>query len=183
MAKGAVKMSNKFPAKGQIKPIEVSVDAVTNKSINQYGEKNTVIQHADTVNINMQPGRNSSTFPSTILGDIKISNNDAKLLAEFKNAYKNILKYCIRIDPTGDAFDIHCIELIERNYNKWQFDWRDFESEKIQEIVCHTLNNFNEYLYYLSDKYMRLLPSNPDFLICKNQSIKEGERLREELRA
>lgn len=24
--------------------------------------------------------------------------------------------------------------------------------------------------------------SNPDFLICKNQSIKEGERLREELR-
>ena len=39
MAKGAVKMSNKFPAKGQIKPIEVSVDAVTNKSINQYGEK------------------------------------------------------------------------------------------------------------------------------------------------
>lgn len=182
MAKGAVKMSNKFPAKGQIKPIEVSVDAVTNKSINQYGEKNTVIQHADTVNINMQPGRNSSTFPSTILGDIKISNNEAKLLAEFKNAYKNILKYCIRIDPTGDAFDIHCIELIERNYNKWQFDWRDFESEKIQEIVCHTLNNFNEYLYYLSDKYMRLLPSNPDFLICKNQSIKEGERLREELR-
>ena len=103
-------------------------------------------------------------------------------MAEFKNAYKNILKYCIRIDPTGDAFDIHCIELIERNYNKWQFDWRDFESEKIQEIVCHTLNNFNEYLYYLSDKYMRLLPSNPDFLICKNQSIEEGERLREELR-
>lgn len=74
------------------------------------------------------------------------------------------------------------IILIERNYNKWQFDWRDFESEKIQEIVCHTLNNFNEYLYYLSDKYMRLLPSNPDFLICKNQSIEEGERLREELR-
>ena len=70
MAKGAVKMSNKFPAKGQIKPIEVSVDAVTNKSINQYGEKNTVIQHADTVYINMQPGRNSSTFPSAILGDI-----------------------------------------------------------------------------------------------------------------
>lgn len=62
MAKGAVKMSNKFPAKGQIKPTEVSVDAVTNKSINQYGEEDTVIQHADTVNINMQPGRNSSTF-------------------------------------------------------------------------------------------------------------------------
>lgn len=69
-------MSNKFPAKGQIKPTNVSVDAVTDKSINQYGKKNTVIQHADTININMQPDRNSSTFPSTILGDIKISNNE-----------------------------------------------------------------------------------------------------------
>lgn len=154
----------------------------SSKNITQNGKTNAVIQHAETVNINVQPSINPPTGLNTMFGDLKISDNDAKLLAEFKNAYKNILKYCIRIDPTGDAFDIHCIELIERNYNKWQFDWRDFESEKIQEIVCHTLNNFNEYLYYLSDKYMRLLPSNPDFLICKNQSIEEGERLREELR-
>lgn len=32
-------MSNKFPANGQIKPTNVSVDAVTDKSINQYGKK------------------------------------------------------------------------------------------------------------------------------------------------
>lgn len=152
------------------------------KTITQNGKTNAVIQHAETVNINVQPSINPPTDLNTMFGDLKISDNDAKLLAEFKNDYKNILKYCIRIDPTGEAFDIHCLELIDLNYTRWQFDWRDFESEKIQEIVCHTLNNFNEYLYYLSDKYMRLLPSNPDFLICKNQSIEEGERLREELR-
>lgn len=41
MAKGAVKMSNKFPAKGQIKPIEVSVDAVTNKASISMGKKHS----------------------------------------------------------------------------------------------------------------------------------------------
>lgn len=175
-------MSNKLPSKGKIKSTDVSVDKGIDKSVNQNGKTNAVIQHADTVNINIQPSSDSSASSGIMFGDLKISDDDAKLLAEFKKDYKNILKYCISIDPTGDIFDIHCIELIEFNYNKWQFDWRDFESERIQEIVYHTLINFNEYLYYLSDKYMRPLPSNPDFLIYKNQSIEDGEKLREELR-
>lgn len=175
-------MSNKLPSKGKIKSTDVSVDKGIDKSVNQNGKTNAVIQHADTVNINIQPISDSSTAPGIMFGDLKISDNDAKLLAEFKKDYKNILKYCISIDPTGEAFDIHCIELIDFNYNKWQFDWRDFKSERVQEIVYHTLMNFNEYLYYLSDKYMRPLPSNPDLLIYKNQSIEDGERLREELR-
>lgn len=175
-------MSNKLPSKGKIKSTDVSVDKGIDKSVNQNGKTNAVIQHADTVNINIQPSSDSSASPGIMFGDLKISDDDAKLLTEFKNDYKNILKYCISIDPTGDIFDIHCIELIEFNYNKWQFDWRDFESERIQKIVYHTLINFNEYLYYLSDKYMRPLPSNPDFLIYKNQSMEDGERLREELR-
>jgi len=151
----------------------------SSKNITQNGKTNAVIQHAETVNINVQPSINPPTGLNTMLGDLKISDNDAKLLAEFKNDYKNILKYCIRIDPTGEAFDIHCLELIDLNYTRWQFDWRDFESEKIREIVYHTLKNFNEYLDYLSDQYMIPLLANPNFVIYKNQSREDGERLRE----
>ena len=152
---------------------------MSSKNITQNGKTNAVIQHAETVNINVQPSINPPTGLNTMFGDLKISDNDAKLLAEFKNDYKNILKYCIRIDPTGEAFDIHCLELIDLNYTRWQFDWRDFESEKIREIVYHTLKNFNEYLDYLSDQYMIPLLANPNFVIYKNQSIEDGERLRE----
>lgn len=151
----------------------------SSKNITQNGKTNAVIQHAETVNINVQPSINPPTGLNTMFGDLKISDNDAKLLAEFKNDYKNILKYCIRIDPTGEAFDIHCLELIDLNYTRWQFDWRDFESEKIREIVYHTLKNFNEYLDYLSDQYMIPLLANPNFVIYKNQSREDGERLRE----
>nr|DAE90193.1 MAG TPA: hypothetical protein [Caudoviricetes sp.] len=154
-------------------------NVLSSKNITQNGKTNAVIQHAETVNINVHPSINPPTGLNTMFGDLKISDNDAKLLAEFKNDYKNILKYCIRIDPTGEAFDIHCLELIDLNYTRWQFDWRDFESEKIREIVYHTLKNFNEYLDYLSDQYMIPLLANPNFVIYKNQSREDGERLRE----
>lgn len=175
MKKECTKMSNKLTNRTSENLPNVS----SSKNITQNGKTNAVIQHAETVNINVQPSINPPTGLNTMLGDLKISDNDAKLLAEFKNDYKNILKYCIRIDPTGEAFDIHCLELIDLNYTRWQFDWRDFESEKIREIVYHTLKNFNEYLDYLSDQYMIPLLANPNFVIYKNQSREDGERLRE----
>jgi hypothetical protein len=175
MKKECTKMSNKLTNRTS----ENLPNVLSSKNITQNGKTNAVIQHAETVNINVHPSINPPTGLNTMFGDLKISDNDAKLLAEFKNDYKNILKYCIRIDPTGEAFDIHCLELIDLNYTRWQFDWRDFESEKIREIVYHTLKNFNEYLDYLSDQYMIPLLANPNFVIYKNQSREDGERLRE----
>lgn len=173
-------MPNKLLANEHLKITEVSADAVTNKSINQYGEKNTVIQHANTININVS-SRNSSTPPTTMFGNLKISENDAKLLTEFKKDYKEVLKYCILTDPTAVPFERKWIDWIMCYYDKWKFDWRDFESEKIQKIVCHTLDNLNKLLYYLSDKFMRVISSNPDYLFFRNESREEGERLRNEL--
>lgn len=73
-------------------------NVLSSKNITQNGKTNAVIQHAETVNINVHPSINPPTGLNTMFGDLKISDNDAKLLAEFKNDYKNILKYCIRID-------------------------------------------------------------------------------------
>lgn len=147
--------------------------------VNQYGKKNTLIQHANIVNID-DSDSNSSAPPTTMFGGLKISKNDAILLKKFKEDYKEILKYCMRTDPTAVKFKIEIISWIEYYYDKWKFDWRDFESEKIQKIVYHTLKNFNELLYYLSDKYMRVISSTPDYLFFRNESREEGERLRDE---
>ena len=171
-------MSNKQPI---ICPPENPSLVSSNKSITQNGETNAVIQHADIVNINLQP--NSELNYQCMFGDKKISANDAALLAVFKKDYKGILKYCICTDPTAEPFDIRCIDLIEEKYNeRWQFDCREFDSEEIRKIAYHTLSNLNEYLHYLSEEYMRPLLSHPGFLIFKNQSAKEGEKLREGLR-
>lgn len=170
-------MSNKQPSETTD---NLSIGA-SNKSIIQNGKTNAVIQHANVVNINIQS--NEKPNRKIMFGNEKISVNDATLLKKFKKDYKSILMYCISIDPTGEAFDTSCIDMIETNYNeKWQFDWRNFESEKIRNIVYHTLNNLNEYLHYLSDEYMRPLFSQPGFMIFRNQSPEEGEKLCEELR-
>lgn len=170
-------MSNKQP----IGTPEDSSILSSNKSLIQNGKTNAVIQHANVVNINIHPSKKPNR--KIMFDNEKISAYDATLLEKFKKDYKSILKYCIRIDPTSEPFDISCIDMIEANYNeRWQFDCLDFNSEKVRKIVYHTLSNLNEYLRYLSDEYMRPLLSCPGFLIFKNQSAEEGEKLWEELR-
>lgn len=174
-------MTDKLPTTDGVKSSDVSVNVGIDNNVIQKGEKNTFVQHADTVNINAQPPITPSTPSKTTFGGKKISNDDAKLLAKFKKEYDKILQYCIITDPTGQAFYLEYTESIAEKFKYWQFQCLHFDSAEIRKIVTHTLTNLNEYLYYLSDKYMRLVPDKK-YLLFRNQSPEEGRILDEELR-
>lgn len=174
-------MTDKLPTTDGVKSSDVSVNVGIDNNVIQKGEKNTFVRHADTVNINAQPPITPSTPSKATFGGKKISNDDAKLLAKFKKEYDKILRYCIITDPTGQAFYLEYTESIAEKFEYWQFQCLHFDSAEIRKIVTHTLTNLNEYLYYLSDKYMRLVPDKK-YLLFRNQSPEEGRILDEELR-
>lgn len=105
---------------------------------------------------------------------------DEDLYYAFKTESDRILKYCIEKDPTAEPISIYLPDQIDSLIRKWNFEIRKIQEPNKQLLVQDVLQTLSDYLYYLSDKYLKAV--NGERLIFRNSSIEEGDRLCNELR-
>lgn len=108
----------------------------------------------------------------------ELGKDDMSLLRQFRTDVKSILKYCIEHDPTAEATKIDLADEIHDTNRKWQFELREIEDVLFRQLVIDTIKTLDEYSYYLSDMFLRLLPGG-EALWFRNESAEEGNRLRE----
>ena len=106
-----------------------------------------------------------------------LSNQDSAFLKQFRERTKPILKYCIDTDPAAEATDLFLADKIADLLNEWKFEYREIEDAVLRNIVKDTLDVLNEYTYYISDRFLRLIPDRK-VLWFRNESWEEGEQLR-----
>lgn len=111
-----------------------------------------------------------------------ISDNDEKLLEEFKEDYTEILEYCIETDFTSELVRMSLSdEIYYLNSGKWSKKRFNFEDNHLEGIKIEILNTLNDLKKYVSPDFLRLHKQSGN-LIFKNQSWEEGEKLRNDFR-
>lgn len=110
-----------------------------------------------------------------------LNDEDKQYLQQIRKQAKPILKYCIENDPSaGDTKLSLADELTDFTHN-WQFKVREISDYALRTLLNDIMQVFDEYSYYISDKFLRLIPERM-VLWFKNESLEEGEQLREVLR-
>ena len=110
------------------------------------------------------------------LNEDALNESDRVLLEKFRNHTEEILRYCIENDPSGSATRITLADEIHDVYQSWSFELRKIKDKAFRQLVIDALKVLNEYTYYLSDKFLRLLPGT-DSLWFRNESWEEGQQL------
>lgn len=116
-----------------------------------------------------------------IIGDNVLSQKDNSLFEKFKSDSKAILRYIIDNDPSGGATSITLADEITDLARNWQYDLREVEDDELRKLVTDIIKVLNEYTYYLSEKFLRAIPGR-SVLWFRNESLEEGDQLREVLR-
>ena len=114
---------------------------------------------------------------------IRLSNlneNDKGLLQQFRTDVKELMKYIIDTDPAAEATRITLADEINDVLHKWNFTLREIEDGDFRKLVIEIIKNLSEYVTYISDKYLRFIPER-NVLWFRNESLEEGDRLRNEL--
>lgn len=118
----------------------------------------------------------------------KIRSNEKKdphqessedLYYTFKTESDRIMQYCIEKDPTAEPISLYLPDQIDFLIRKWNFEIRKIQEPDKQILIQKVLQTLSDYLYYLSDKYLKAIDG--ERLIFRNSSIEEGDRLRNEL--
>lgn len=104
---------------------------------------------------------------------------DKDIFYTFKTESDDILKYCIEKDPSAEPISIYIPDKIDALIRRWNFEIRKIQDVDKQRLVQDTLQTLSDYLYYLSDRYLKAVEG--ERLIFRNSSIEEGDRLRNEL--
>lgn len=107
------------------------------------------------------------------------SASEKYIFYTFKTESDNILKYCIEKDPSAEPISIYLPDQIDALIRRWNFEIRKIQDTDKQRLVQDTLQTLSDYLYYLSDRYLKAVDG--ERLIFRNSSIEEGDRLRNEL--
>lgn len=119
----------------------------------------------------------------------RIRSNEKKALSPetsedlyytFKTESDRILQYCIEKDPTAEPISLYLPDQIDSLIRKWNFEIRKIQDPDKQRLVQDVLQTLSDYLYYLSDRYLKAIDG--ERLIFKNSSLEEGDRLCSELR-
>lgn len=111
-----------------------------------------------------------------------LDNEDDKLLIDkFRLDSDAILRYIIEHDPSAEATSITLVDEIATIDRNWQYDLRKIKDEGFRKLVTDIIKVLNEYTYYLSEKFLRALPGR-SVLWFRNESLEEGDQLREVLR-
>lgn len=136
-----------------------------------------------TENLTNEVGNNTSIKDAQIQKLIvnNLCMEDTALLKKFRTEAKPILKYCIDHDPCGEVTKLLLSDEISEFTRSWQFEYREIEDTALRRIIEDTIKVLNDYTYYISDKFLRLLPGR-NFLWFRNESAEEGQQLREVLR-
>jgi hypothetical protein len=106
-----------------------------------------------------------------------LSDADKGLLCQFKKDVKGLLKYCIDNDPAAQQTKISLADELHSVHRKWQYDLREIEAIAFRQLVIDTTQTMEEYSYYVSDEFLRLIPGT-DRLWFRNESAEDGDRLR-----
>lgn len=123
--------------------------------------------------------KTTSEKPRLVIDNL--NEEDAQYLKQIRKQAKPILKYCIENDPSaGDTKLSLAVELTDFNRN-WQVEVREITDYALRILLNDIMQVFDEYSYYISDKFLRLIPERM-VLWFRNESFEEGEQLREVLR-
>lgn len=106
-----------------------------------------------------------------------LNEQDSQSLQKFRKSAKSILQYCIDHDPSAGETRLSLLDDINTLISDWKYEYREIEDSALQILVLDTIRVLEEYLYYLSDQFLRLMP-NGKFLWFRNESWEEGEQLR-----
>ena len=145
-------------------------------------KKNTTSSAKDTKE--GTPSNSKSSIDDNIPIDIdekQLNEDDTAFLKDLRTDVKPLLKYCIDTDPTGEPISITLTDEINAFVDKWKYEVLEIKDSALRVLTNDIMKTLNEYTYYLSDKFLKLLP-NGRFLIFRNSSFEEGEQLRNVLR-
>ena len=157
--------------------------------INIPGDGHTFIGNTNAVNITgpanvILAGEQIPKIEVVPFGDLQITLEDSKLLDEFKTEYDEVILECVKTDFTAPWVDIDLYDKIDLPYHeKWDVKSLKFKKNELRKLVTDMLSSLLELSGYLTEQYMRVVdtPRGP-VLIAKNQSIEEGDQLRDVLR-
>lgn len=111
----------------------------------------------------------------------QLLDDDKRLLEKFKSDSDDVLRYIIEHDPSGEATSITLADEIAAIDRNWQYDLRKIKDDGFRKLVTDIIKVLNEYTYYLSEKFLRAIPGR-SVLWFRNESLEEGDQLREVLR-
>lgn len=123
----------------------------------------------------------STTVTTDKLDESKLTSKDIAFLERFRNQVEPLLTYCMDHDPTGEGTKLSLADEINDFLQSWKYDVRKIQDTCFRNIVINAMQVLGDYTYYLSDKFLRLIPDT-DILWFRNESIEEGNQLRDVLR-
>ena len=109
------------------------------------------------------------------------NEDDKRLHAKFRTDSDDVLRYIIDHDPSAEATSITLADEIAAIDRNWQYDLRKIKDDGFRKLVTDIIKVLNEYTYYLSEKFLRAIPGR-SVLWFRNESLEEGDQLREVLR-
>lgn len=115
------------------------------------------------------------------LDENKLNPKDIAFLERFKSQVEPLLTYCMDHDPTGEGTKISLADEINDFLLSWKYDVKKIQDSCFRKIVIDAMQVLGDYTYYLSDKFLRWIPDT-DILWFRNESIEEGNQLRDVLR-
>ena len=115
------------------------------------------------------------------ISETELDSNDSSLLQKFRKECKPTLIYIIENDPSGSATKLSLTDEIQDIVQTWQYDVREVKHGGLRKIMLQIINTIGAYTEYLSDVYLRPIPGR-DVLWFRNESLEEGDRLRDVLR-
>lgn len=117
--------------------------------------------------------------PKLIISNL--NDKDKQYLQQIRKQAKPILKYCIENDPSAGDTKLSLADELSDFNRSWKFEIREISDYALRTLLNDIMQVFDEYSYYISDKFLRLIPERM-VLWFRNGSIEEGEQLREVLR-
>ena len=99
----------------------------------------------------------------------------------FKTKSETVLTYIIDNDPSGGPTNRLLPYNVDQLTKYWMPRSVKIEDREMRETVVKILDLLNQYRYYLSDEFLRLI-EDQNLLTFRNQSQEEGRKLEEILR-
>lgn len=121
------------------------------------------------------------TTSTDTLDENSLSPTDFAFLERFKSQVDPLLTYCMDHDPSGEGTKLSLADEINDFLQSWKYDVRKIQDACLRKIVIDAMQVLGDYTYYISDKFLRWIPDT-DILWFRNESIEEGNQLRDILR-
>lgn len=121
------------------------------------------------------------TTSTDTLDENNPSPTDSAFLERFKSQVEPLLTYCMDHDPSGEGTKLSLVDEINDFLQSWKYDVRKIQDARLRKLVIDAMQVLGDYTYYISDKFLRWIPDT-DILWFRNESIEEGNQLRDVLR-